>query len=102
MENIRGTQAIWRRGNSKINAALTGLSRKEYAAWNELDRTLRERLEKAVQTGLTPDSSEEQAIYEQHRRGLLYVLDEKFTRCYDKVISDCSCFLRDAAARWTI
>lgn len=40
----------------KKNAALMG--REEYAAWNKLDRTLRERLKKAVQAGLSPDSSE--------------------------------------------
>lgn len=101
----------------ETNAALMGLSREEYAAWNELDDTLRQRLEQAVEMGLSPDSAEGREICELHRRWLsvtdkkltaakqkgiaeLYVLDERFTRYYDKTVPGCARFLRDAAARW--
>lgn len=101
----------------ETNAALMGLSRGEYAAWNELDYTLRQRLEQAVEMGLSPDSAEGREICELHRRWLsvtdkkltaakqkgiaeLYVLDERFTRYYDKTVPGCARFLRDAAARW--
>ena len=101
----------------ETNAALMGLSREEYAAWNELDYTLRQRLEQAVEMGLSPDSAEGREICELHRRWLsvtdkkltaakqkgiaeLYVLDERFTRYYDKTFPGCARFLRDAAARW--
>ena len=101
----------------ETNAALMGLSREEYAAWNELDYTLRQRLEQAVEMGLSPDSAEGREICELHRRWLsvtdkkltaakqkgiaeLYVLDERFTRYYDKTVPGCARFLRDAAARW--
>lgn len=103
----------------ETNAALMGLSCEEYAAWNELDYTLRQRLEQAVEMGLSPDSAEGREICELHRRWLsvtdkkltaakqkgiaeLYVLDERFTRYYDKTVPSCACFLRDAAARWAI
>ena len=101
----------------ETNAALMGLSCEEYAAWNELDYTLRQRLEQAVEMGLSPDSAEGREICELHRRWLsvtdkkltaakqkgiaeLYVLDERFTRYYDKTVPGCACFLRDAAAWW--
>ena len=101
----------------ETNAALMGLSREEYAAWNELDYTLRQRLEQAVEMGFSPDSAEGREICELHRRWLsvtdkkltaakqkgiaeLYVLDERFTRYYDKTVPGCARFLRDAAARW--
>ena len=101
----------------ETNAALMGLSGGEYAAWNELDYTLRQRLEQAVEMGLSPDSAEGREICELHRRWLsvtdkkltaakqkgiaeLYVLDERFTRYYDKTVPGCARFLRDAAARW--
>lgn len=101
----------------ETNAALMGLSCEEYAAWNELDYTLRQRLEQAVEMGLSPDSAEGREICELHRRWLsvtdkkltaakqkgiaeLYVLDERFTRYYDKTVPGCARFLRDAAARW--
>ena len=101
----------------ETNAALMGLSREEYAAWNELDYTLLQRLEQAVEMGLSPDSAEGREICELHRRWLsvtdkkltaakqkgiaeLYVLDERFTRYYDKTVPGCARFLRDAAARW--
>ena len=101
----------------ETNAALMGLSCEEYAAWNELDYTLRQRLEQAVEMGLSPDSAEGREICELHRRWLsvtdkkltaakqkgiaeLYVLDERFTRYYDKTVPGCARFLRDAAAQW--
>ena len=77
----------------------------------------RERLEAAVQAGLSPEREEGKEITALHRRWLtitgnrydpakhrgiaeLYVMDERFTTYYDKHMPGCARFLRDAVAHW--
>ena len=73
--------------------------------------------EAAVRAGLSPESEEGKEICALHRRWLtitgnqydparhrgiaeLYVMDERFTAYYDKRLSGCARFLRDAVAHW--
>ena len=77
----------------------------------------RERLEAAVQAGLSPEDQEGKEITALHRRWLtitgnrydpakhrgiaeLYVMDERFTAYYDKQVPGCARFLRDAVVHW--
>ncbi|MHA5221586.1 TipAS antibiotic-recognition domain-containing protein [Dysosmobacter sp. Phy] len=70
-----------------------------------------------VQAGLSPESEEGKEITALHRRWLtltgnrydptkhrgiaeLYVMDERFTAYYDKQVSGCARFLRDAVVHW--
>lgn len=79
--------------------------------------TERERLEAAVREGVSPESQEGKEITALHRQWLtitgnqydparhwgiaeLYVMDERFTAYYDKQVSGCAHFLRDAVIYW--
>lgn len=107
-----GPQAV-----DQSNARLMGMSREEYEDWTALDRQLKEKLEETVAAGLSPDSQAGKAVYELHRRWLeqtvhpltpqkhkgiaqLYLLDQRFTAYYDKTLTGCAAFLRDAVDRW--
>ena len=102
----------------KANAAVMNLTQEQYQEWIRLGREIQERLEAAVQAGLTPEGESGREITALHRQWLtitgnqydpvkhrgiaeLYVMDERFTACYDKQIPGCARFLRDAVAYWT-
>ena len=93
------------------------LTREQYQEWTDLGREIQERLEEAVQARLSPESQEGREITALHRRWLtitgnqydparhrgiaeLYVMDERFTAYYDKQVSGCACFLRNAVVHW--
>ena len=80
-------------------------------------QALQERLEAAVQAGLSPENQVGKEICALHRRWLtitgnqydparhrgiaeLYVIDERFTAYYDKQVPGCARFLRDAVVHW--
>ena len=100
-----------------VNAAVMNLTQEQYREWTDLGREIQERLEAAVQAGLSPESEEGKEITALHRRWLtitgnqydpakhrgiaeLYVMDERFTAYYDKHLSGCARFLRDAVIHW--
>ena len=107
-------------GNQEVdeaNAAVMNLTREQYQEWTDLGREIQERLEAAVQAGMSPESEEGREITALHRRWLtitgtqydpakhrgiaeLYVMDERFTAYYDKHIPGCARFLRDAVVHW--
>ena len=119
-EAAHGKEARAKYGDAAVdaaNASVMGLTQEQYDAWNAQDTELRRRLEAAVQAGLAPDSEESRQLYALHRRWLavtvkdltaqkhrgiaqLYVLDERFTAYYDRVVPGCAKFLRDAVTRW--
>lgn len=119
-EAAYGREARQRYGDRAVdtaNKALLGMTPARYEAWTALDAELRQRLEEAVGSGLTPDSEEGKALCELHRRWLamtdkaltaakqqgiarLYVLDARFTAYYDRKVPGCAQFLRDAVAAW--
>ena len=100
-----------------VHAAVMGLTQAQYEEWSNLGQEIQNRLEEAVQAGLSPQSEEGQAITNLHRRWLtvtdnrydpakhrgiaeLYVVDERFTAYYDRQVSGCARFLRDAVRYW--
>ncbi len=119
-EEVYGAEIRAKYGDKEVdeaNAAVMNLTQEQYREWTGLGREIQERLEAAVQAGLSPESDEGQAIAGLHRRWLtltgnhyspekhrgiaeLYVLDERFTAYYDRSQPGCARFLRDAVAHW--
>ena len=119
-EETYGAEIRAKYGNQEVdeaNAAVMNLTQEQYQEWMDLGREIQERLEAAVQTGLTPESEEGKEITALHRRWLtitgnrydpakhrgiveLYVMDERFTAYYDKRFHGCARFLRDAVVYW--
>ncbi|NLG05870.1 MAG: MerR family transcriptional regulator [Clostridia bacterium] len=98
---------------SARNAKILSLSEEEYNYIEELSEEIHKRLETAVSSGADPNGTEGKEIAELHRqwlcrstpkysvkmhRGLaeMYLCDERFTAYYDRKMSGCTQFLRDA------
>ena len=121
-EEIYGQEVRAKYGDcamDEANGAVLGLTAEAYQEWKDLGQEIQRRLERAVETGLSPDSQEGQAIAHCHRRWLalsgtpydtakhrgiveLYVTDHRFTAYYDGRVSGCARFLRDAVAHWIV
>ena len=119
-EQTHGKELREKYGDAEIdagNATVLNLSREQYREWSDLGREIQNRLEAAVQGGITPDSQEGREITHLHRQWLtitgnqydvnkhkglaeLYITDERFTAYYDKSVSGCARFLRDAVQHW--
>ena len=119
-EEVYGAEIRAKYGEQEVdeaNAAVMNLTQAQYQEWMELGREIQERLEAAVQAGLSPKGEEGKEITALHRRWLtitgnrydparhrgiaeLYVADERFTAYYDKQVPGCARFLRDAVAHW--
>ena len=101
----------------EASAAVMDLTQAQYQEWTELDGEIRRRLEEAVRAGMDAEGEEGKAVATLHKswlsytggaysvqrhRGIaeLYVLDERFTAYYDREISGCARFLRDAVQHW--
>lgn len=100
------------------NAKFMGLSQQELSAMEQLSGEILNRLHRAVESGVSPDSPAGQEIAALHRqwlgytwpsysaeahRGLcqMYLDDSRFTAYYDKEVPGCARFLRDAVEAWT-
>ena len=93
-EEVYGEEIRVKYGDKEVdeaNAAVMNLTREQYQEWTKLGREIQERLEAAVRVGLSPESEEGKE---------LYVMDERFTAYYDKQVSGCARFLRDAVVYW--
>lgn len=119
-EKAYGEEIRKKYGNEEVEAAnkvVMDLTQEQYREWTDLGAEIQRRLEEAVRTGIMPDSQEGKAITDLHKRWLsisgttydakkhkglaaLYVADVRFTAYYDKNISGCARFLRDAVQRW--
>ena len=119
-EETYGAEIRAKYGDEEVdeaNSAVMNLTQEQYREWTNLGREIRERLESAVQAGLSPESEEGKEITSLHRRWLtitgnrydpakhrgiaeLYVMDERFTAYYDKCLPGCARFLRDAVIHW--
>ena len=115
-----GKEARKAYGDAQVDeaqAAVLNLTQEQYAQWTELGQDIQHRLETAVKAGLSPQDEEGREITALHRRWLtvtdnrydpakhrgiaeLYVMDERFTAYYDKAVSGCARFLRDAVNHW--
>lgn len=108
MRNRFGEDAV-----DKSNRKMLNMSEKDYAAWQELDAEIRDALVAAVQDGTDPVGPEGERVYNLHRRWLYYtwpsytteahkalaesyVTDKRFTAYYDRAVSGCVVWLRDA------
>ena len=119
-EEVYGAELRARYGDREVdeaNAAVMNLTQEQYREWTELGQEIQKRLEAAVRSGLSPESGEGKKLCALHRRWLtmtgnqydpvrhrgiaeLYVMDERFTAYYDKTVSGCARFLRDAVTCW--
>lgn len=115
-EKKYGKEARQKYGDRAVdaaNAVVMGRTPEEQAEWTALDAEILRRLEEAVKNGASPAEEAGRAVAELHRRWLtismgsydparhrgiaeLYVQDERFTAYYDRTVSGCACFLRDA------
>lgn len=95
------------------NAKFMNLSEDEYNKMNKTGEEINRRLEEAVKAGELPSEKEGREIAALHKQWLsytwpsyspeahmglvdMYLSDERFTKYYDKNISGCAQFLRDA------
>ena len=119
-EEAYGAEIRAKYGDKEVdeaNAAVMNLTREQYREWTNLGQEIQERLEVAVQAGLSPEDEEGKELCSLHRRWLtitgnryhpakhrgiaeLYVIDERFTAYYDKQVPGCARFLRDAVIHW--
>lgn len=119
-EQTYGAEIRAKYGDEQVDAAHTaimGLTQAQYEEWSNLGQEIQNRLEDAVQAGLSPQSEQGRAITDLHRRWLtitgnrydpakhrgiaeLYVADERFIAYYDRQVSGCARFLRDAVRYW--
>ncbi len=119
-EEVYGAEIRAKYGDQEVdeaNAAVMNLTQEQYQEWTDLGREIQERLEAAVQAGLSPESEAGKEITALHcqwltitgnrydparHRGIaeLYVMDERFTAYYDKRVPGCASFLRDAVVHW--
>ena len=119
-EEVYGAEIRSKYGEQEVdeaNAAVMNLTQAQYQEWTDLGREIQERLEVAVQTGLSPESETGKELCALHRQWLtitgnrydpakhrgiaeLYVMDQRFTAYYDKQVPGCARFLRDAVVHW--
>ena len=102
----------------RANACVLALTQEEYTAWKALGDEILQALTAAVQAGAALAGPEGQRIAQLHRRWLsysweaytpqahaglaeLYVSDPRFTAYYDREVSGCAAFLRDAVRAYT-
>ena len=121
MEAAHGAESRQKYGDAEVdraNACVLALTQEEYTAWKALGDEILQALTAAVQAGADPAGPEGQRIAQLHRRWLsysweaytpqahaglaeLYVSDPRFTAYYDREVSGCAAFLRDAVRAYT-
>ena len=121
MEAAHGAESRQKYGDAEVdraNACVLALTQEEYTAWKALGDEILQALTAAVQAGTAPAGPEGQRIAQLHRRWLsysweaytpqahaglaeLYVSDPRFTAYYDREVSGCAAFLRDAVRAYT-
>lgn len=117
MYGAEARQKYTERAVDASNARVMGMTYAQYSAWEALGEEILQKLEQAVTAGEDPNGEagrELQALHTrwlnavsdtcdaQRQRGVaeLYVLDERFTAYYDRSVTGCARFLRDAIAHW--
>lgn len=121
MEAAHGAESRQKYGDAEVdraNACVLALTQEEYTAWKALGDEILQALAAAVQAGADPAGPEGQRVAVLHRRWLsysweaytpqahaglaeLYVSDPRFTAYYDREVSGCAAFLRDAVRAYT-
>ena len=101
----------------QARSAVADLTPEQYRAWTDLGEKLRRQLETAVQAGALSEGEQGRAVTAGHRQWLTmgggaydpakhkelarhYTDDEGFLAYYDRHVSGCARFLRDAILHW--
>ena len=101
----------------KMQDTVMNLTKEQYQEWTELEQRIQGLLETAVTSQADPKEEIGKEITTLHKRWLtltgnsydvrkhkgiveLYVADDRFTEYYDRSISGCAQFLRDAVVCW--
>lgn len=115
-EALYGDEIRARYGDEAVdqtNANISSMTPEHYEEWKRLEQEIRSGLEQAVLNQDTPDGETGKQLTALHRRWLsctwnqyspaahkglaqMYVCDERFTAYYDRKVSGCAAFLRDA------
>ena len=101
-EELHGREIREKYGDAQMdeaNAAVMGLTQERYREWTELEGEEGREITALHRRWLTIAGS---AYDPAKHRGIaeLYAADERFTAYYDKTVSGCARFLRDAICRW--
>lgn len=119
-EECYGQEAREKYGDREVDEVqetMKNLTREQYQEWTCLGEEILQRLEAAVTKKVSPQSDEGRDITALHRRWLtltgnrydkekhkgianLYIMDERFTAYYDRKVTGCAQFLRDAVVHW--
>ena len=119
-EQTYGKELREKYGDAEVDAAqkaVLNLTSEQYDQWMTLAAQIQKELEEAVAEGKDPKGEAGREITELHRRWLqcsgqqymsqkhqalaeMYVADSRFTAYYDKKVSGCAAFLRDAVLHW--
>lgn len=119
-EECYGQEARGKYGDREVDEVqetMKNLTREQYQEWTCLGEEILQRLEAAVTKKVSPQSDEGRDITALHRRWLtltgnrydkekhkgianLYIMDERFTAYYDRKVTGCAQFLRDAVVHW--
>ncbi len=119
-DRVFGGESREKYGGDAVDAAQTAvlsLSAEQHRQWLDLGDKIQRRLEGAVREGKDPKGAEGRQLCRLHQQWLtvtvqpyeaarhrgiaeLYVLDKRFTCYYDKAVSGCARFLRDAVCYW--
>lgn len=101
----------------KMQETVMNLTKEQYQEWTELGQRIQGLLETAVTSQADPEEEIGREVTALHKRWLtltgnsydagkhkgiaeLYVADERFTEYYDRSVSGCAQFLRDAIVCW--
>ena len=115
-EHRHGVETRGRYGNAAVDESvrrMLNMSENDYEVWRGLETEILETLETAVRAEVDPTGPEGVRICDLHRRWLAYtwpvysaeahrdlaqsyVTDDRFTAYYDRKVSGCATWLRDA------
>lgn len=119
-ERLYGAEAREKYGDAEVdasNARVMGVTLEQFQEYERLGEEILKKLSAAVTAGADPTGKAGQEVTALHFRWLtimgdkhdaqrqkgiaeLYVQDERFTAYYDREVSGCARFLRDAVLHW--
>ena len=121
-ENTYGKEMRAAYGDEVIDAAnarLLNMSSEEWNHYDDLEKRILEEVESCVREQAEPQSERAKQLVCWHKEWIqkrwqqytakghigianMYVSDERFTKYYDRNVTGCAAFLRDAVAHWAM
>ena len=115
-----GREARQKHGDYAVNESnrkLMNLTEEQWERFKALEEEILQRVERAVQAGLSAESEEAHTVCRLHKEWLgftwkqytpqahkglaaMYVADERFTAYYDRTLPGCAAWLTAAIQRW--